>query len=79
MDFEMIDIQNSAGGQAIRIPDSFKINDDKVYIKKIGNALYIIPYHQPWQSMFDSLQQFTSDFMENREQSPTQTRESFDS
>jgi antitoxin VapB len=75
---ESVNIQNLQGTQAINIPPSLKINDDKVYIKKIGNALYLIPFHNPWQNLMDSLNEFTSDYMENRDQPPTQTRESFD-
>ncbi|HEV2831767.1 MAG TPA: hypothetical protein VGW31_07285, partial [Hanamia sp.] len=59
MKFETVDIQNNKGEQAIRIPESLKIDDSKVYVKKMGNCLYIIPYHQPWQSLIDSLQQFS--------------------
>ena len=78
MKFETVDIQNNKGEQAIRIPESLKIDDSKVYIKKMGNCLYIIPYHQPWQSLIDSLQQFSPDFMEDRDQPLSQNRESFD-
>jgi antitoxin VapB len=78
MKVESVNIQNLQGTQAINIPPSLKINDDKVYIKKIGNALYLIPFHNPWQNLRDSLNEFTSDYMEDRDQPPAQTRESFD-
>jgi len=78
MTFETINIQSDSGSQAIRLPDDYKINDDKVYVKKIGNALYIIPFHNPWQNLFESLHKFTPDFMEERNQSDNQTREAFD-
>ncbi len=78
MKIEAIEIQNDKGSQAIKIPDDFKINDDKVYVKKIGNALYIIPFHSPWQNLFDSLGEFTTDFMNDRNQSSEQSRELFD-
>ena len=78
MGFKTIDIKNKKGTQAIRIPKQMKIDDDKVYLKKVGNALYIIPYHKPWQNLYDSLSSFTSDFMDNREQPDNQQRESFD-
>ena len=55
-----------------------RINDDKVYLKQIGNALYIIPFHNPWHSLVDSIDSFTSDYMNNREQPIDQKRESFD-
>ncbi|QNF33371.1 AbrB/MazE/SpoVT family DNA-binding domain-containing protein [Adhaeribacter swui] len=78
MAFETITIQNESGAQAIRIPESHKINDDKVYVKKLGNALYLIPYHNPWQNLFESLGKFTPDFMEERSQPTEQKREAFD-
>jgi antitoxin VapB len=78
MAFETIDIKNKKGIQAIRIPKEMKINDDKVYLKKVGNALYIIPFHDPWQNLIDSLASFTPDFMDSREQPDGQQRESFD-
>jgi antitoxin VapB len=78
MGIEAVQIQNLKGSQAINIPDNLKINDDKVYIKKVGNVLYLIPFHNPWQNLVDSLDEFTPDFMEDRNQPPAQTRESFD-
>ena len=75
---EAIDIQDISGSQSIKIPDNFKINDNKVYLKKVGNALYIIPFHNPWQNLIDSVNEFTQDFMNDREQPGEQTRESFD-
>lgn len=73
-----IDIQELHDHQEISIPKDFRIDDNKAYIKKVGNVLYIIPYHNPWDSMINSLDQFTSDFMEERSQPEQQERESFD-
>ncbi|WP_262512388.1 antitoxin [Adhaeribacter arboris] len=62
----------------MRIPENFKIDDDKVYVKRIGNALYLIPFHNPWENLFESLDKFTPDFMGERNQVDNQTRETFD-
>lgn len=78
MSFEIIDIKNKKGFQDIRLPESLKIDDDKVYLKKVGNAYYIIPFHNPWQNLIESLGSFTPDFMNDRDQPEEQTRESFD-
>ena len=75
---QVVDIQNDGSFQMIRIPENFKISDNKVYIKKMGNALCIIPFHNPWQDVFDSLEHFTADFMEDRNQPFEQAKESFD-
>jgi antitoxin VapB len=78
MTFETIHIKNRKGFQAINIPEKMRINDDKVYLKKVGHTLQIIPFHNPWQNLIESLDLFTPDFMENREQPSHQTRETFD-
>jgi antitoxin VapB len=62
--------------QAVRLPKEFRFNSDRVFIKKVGNAIVLIPYQAPWQSLFDSLDKFSDDFMEKREQPDQQIRES---
>jgi antitoxin VapB len=78
MGIETIDIKNTKGAQDIRIPKKMRIDDDKVYLKKVGNTLYVIPYHSPWQNLIDSTDSFTSDFMDEREQPEQQQRETLD-
>ncbi|MDQ6813915.1 MAG: hypothetical protein M3040_09265 [Bacteroidota bacterium] len=38
MKIEAVDIQQNSDGQAIRLPEAFRINDNKVYSKKTENA-----------------------------------------
>ena len=78
MKIEAVDIQNISGQQAIHLPNELRINDDKVYLKKMGNVIYIIPYHNPWQNFYDSLSGFSADFMDERNQPLPQIRELFD-
>jgi len=47
MGFETANIENNIGYQGIRIPANLKIQDDKVYLKKVGNTIYVIPFHNP--------------------------------
>jgi antitoxin VapB len=61
--------------QAVRLPKEYRFNGDKVFVKRVGNAVLLIPYQESWQSLFDSLDQFSDDFMDSREQ-PEQSRES---
>jgi antitoxin VapB len=78
MNEETVAVLNNEGVQAIQIPGNFKINDDKVYLKKIGEIIYIIPFHSPWKDFYESLETFTPDFMEDREQETEEKRESLD-
>ena len=62
--------------QAVRLPKDFRFEGEKVFIKRMGNAVVLIPYQDPWETLFESLDQFSDDFMEVREQPPTEHRES---
>lgn len=62
--------------QAVRLPKEFRFDGSKVFIKKMGNAVILIPYQNPWQTLFDSLDKFSDDFMEHRKQPDPQIRES---
>lgn len=78
MPFETIDIQDISGSQMIKIPESLRIDDNKVYLKKVGDSLDIIPFHNPWQSMIESVESFSEDFIACRKQTDQQSRESLD-
>jgi len=62
--------------QAVRLPKEFRFRGDKVYIKKMGNAVVLLPYQDSWQPLIESLGLFSDDFMETREQPPEQRRDS---
>ena len=63
--------------QAVRLPKEFRFEGKKVFIKKVGNATILLSIKNPWQPLLDSLQQFSDDFMESREQPKQQDREDF--
>ncbi len=58
--------------QAVRLPQEFQLPGKQVYIKKLGNLIVLIPTDNPWQALFDSLNQFTEDYMNERRQPPTE-------
>lgn len=61
--------------QAVRLPKKYRLPGDKVLIHKIGDAVILLPYDNPWQSWLESLSQFSADFMETRPQPEQQKRE----
>jgi antitoxin VapB len=63
--------------QAVRLPKEFRFKDDHVYVKKSGNVVMLIPAKDCWESLFDSLDKFSDDFMTERKQPKGQTREIF--
>ncbi len=61
--------------QAVRLPKEFRFTGKQVFIKKIGNAVMLMPYQSSWQTLMDSLDKFSVDFMTEREQPTQQVRE----
>jgi len=65
----------NGGSQAVRLPKEFQFQGDIVYIKQLGNAVVLLPQVDPWQSLEDSLDQFSEDFMASRDQPELEDRE----
>jgi len=63
--------------QAVRLPKEFRFENMKeVYIKKLNGMVVLIPKMDKsvWSRMFENLDAFTEDFMDERLQ-PDQKRE----
>jgi antitoxin VapB len=65
----------NGGSQAVRLPKEFRFEGSRVFIKKVGDAVVLLPHSDSWQVLFDSLDQFTDDFMTSRDQPDLQDRE----
>ncbi len=63
--------------QAVRLPKEFRFDDTEVFIKKTGNVVQLIPRSDSWNSLFESLKKFSSDFMVERVQPVLDKRETF--
>lgn len=63
--------------QAVRLPKEFRFKDDNVFIKKAGNVVVLIPKSNSWDSLVNSLNKFSDDFMTKRSQPKVQLRAKF--
>ncbi|MFO7817063.1 MAG: type II toxin-antitoxin system antitoxin VapB [Thermodesulfobacteriota bacterium] len=61
--------------QAIRLPKEYRFSGEDVYINKIGRTVVLIPTDDPWSVLADSLELFSEDFMEDRDQPAQSSRE----
>ena len=68
-------IFQSGNSQAIRLPKEYRFQGDSVYLKRVGNAIILIPAQESWRALEESLILFSDDFMSEREQPPVQPRE----
>lgn len=55
------------GGQAIRLPESFRFDCDEVCIEQVGSCLLLFPKGTPQEVMRETIAQVTQDFMLDRE------------
>jgi antitoxin VapB len=60
--------------QAVRLPKEFRFEDDEVFIKRTGSAVLLIPKSSSWDSLVNSLEKFSPDYMNERGQPSQQTR-----
>ena len=55
-------------GQAVRLPKSYRFEGTEVLIKRVGDALVLLPLRHPWKTLIDSLDQFEPGFRIERAQ-----------
>lgn len=60
--------------QAVRLPKEYRFKGDRVVIKKVGNAVVLLPLDNPWQVLEEGLKRFSADFMPHRRQPKKQQR-----
>ena len=61
--------------QAVRLPKSYRFEEKDVYIKKIGDLVMLIPINAVWDEFLKGLNNFSDDFMQERNQPENQVRE----
>lgn len=58
----------SGRSQAVRLPKEFRFDGEEVFIKKVGDAVVLLPREDSWRTLYESLDAFSEDFMVEREQ-----------
>jgi antitoxin VapB len=54
--------------QAVRLPKEFRFAGKEVFIKRVGDAVVLLPKAKSWDTLIESLPKFPADFMNDREQ-----------
>ena len=67
----------NGGSQAVRLPKDCRFRGKEVYINRIGDMVILMPKSALLKSFRESLDMFTADFMEKREQGKPEKREPF--
>jgi len=56
--------------QAVRLPREFRFKGEEVWIKRVGNGVLLLPMDKKeyWQSLRQTVEKFSPDFMPERRQ-----------
>ncbi|GMV95260.1 MAG: hypothetical protein AMXMBFR82_50380 [Candidatus Hydrogenedentota bacterium] len=54
--------------QAVRLPKEYQFATDEVYVNKVGEAVMLFPPDKGWETLVQSLDRFSDDYMANRDQ-----------
>ena len=54
--------------QAVRLPKAYRFKGSEVFVKRIGSAVVLLPEKNSWEPLLSSLEEFTDDFMQERQQ-----------
>lgn len=60
--------------QAVRLPKEFRFEGEEVHIKRVGDAVVLLPQHRSWETLFESLSEFEPGFKLKREQPKSQQK-----
>jgi antitoxin VapB len=72
---ETIRITNNSDGQSIILPHKYKLTGKEVFIKKTGDNIILFTKKGGWNSLVDSLDKFSDDFMQSRNQPELEKRD----
>jgi antitoxin VapB len=72
---EIAKVFRSGNSQAVRLPKEFRLREDRVYVRRLGDAILLLPYGDPWRSLLNGLDLFSDDFMVTRELGEVEERE----
>lgn len=69
-------VTTQSEGQIVQLPAEIRLENGEVFVTQVGQSVVLVPKGaNPWQSLLDSLDQFSEDYMEDRAQPTPQKRE----
>lgn len=61
--------------QAVRLPKDFRFEGNEVFIKRVGDAVVLLPRKEGWSTLEQALTAFEPGFVMQRDQPENQKRE----
>jgi antitoxin VapB len=61
--------------QAVRLPQEYRFKGKEIFVKQYGDIVLLFPKKSPWKSLIESVDEFSDDYMDSRNQPDQQHRE----
>lgn len=61
-------ISQDEEGQTLQLPKAYQFAGSRVYVKRVGNAVLLLPHDAPYSVLLASLDECPDDFMAERDQ-----------
>ncbi|HQZ60537.1 MAG TPA: type II toxin-antitoxin system VapB family antitoxin [Acinetobacter sp.] len=74
---EVAKVFQTGRSQAVRLPKAFRFNSTEVAIKSFGSGVLLLPIENPWDIMFEAINEFEVGFQLERADQGEQIREEF--
>ena len=59
----------------MRLPKEYRFRGNRVYVRKVGKGVLLMPEEETWDTLIESTWQFTEDFAKERNQGEPEKRE----
>jgi antitoxin VapB len=66
----------NGSSQAVRLPKNYRFPGKQVFIRRLGKGIVLMPEVGSWDTLIESIDQFTDDFSSTREQGEVDERQS---
>ena len=60
--------------QAVQLPQAYRMEGREANITKVGDVVILLPLKRKWDSLFESREEFSDDFMAERVQPRLENR-----
>ena len=74
---ETAKVFSTGRSQAVRLPKAYRFDSNEVSIKTFGRGVLLMPIDNPWDIMFEAVNEFETGFFLERDDQGEQTREDF--
>lgn len=72
---EIAKVFQTGRSQAVRLPKAFRFDTSEVAIKSFGRGVLLMPIENPWDIMWEAINEFEPDFVLERAEQGEQVRE----